>query len=440
MMKKILSADYVLTPEGLKENWSVVIENGIICDLGATESFDLDEFEEKFSFENKMLMPGFINGHNHMYGFLSHGIHVESIVEDFNDFLKDYWWPMIENRIDHTEIEATTEMACLEMIDSGVTSFVDVLEAPMAKSGVLELEKKIVEKCGLRGRLSIEACERINTENGIKWLSENAEFIKSCRESNSLVDGMMSIHTLFTCSGEFVKTAKAIAVNEKAMLHMHLSESDYEPAWCKVHREMLPVKIYEKLNYLDENILASQVVQATDAELEILARKKTNVVSMPLSNCEVGGGFAPISKMLDLGMNVGLGTDGYVNSFFEVMRGAFLMHKGNQKDPMIMPAKQVYDMATSIGAEAIGKPLAGKLETGCYADIISVSVDLPTPLTENNVYDQIVLFMNKEDVKDVIVAGKWLKRDGDLLTIDRTEVKKRMRSVAADFWNIGKEG
>ena len=220
------------------------------------------------------------------------------------------------------------------------------------------------------------------------------------------------------------------------MIHMHLSESVFEPQWCQKEYGKTPVEIYEELGYLDEQVLASQVVQATDAELDILAKHQVKAVSMPLSNCEVGGGFAPVTKMLDRGMTVGLGTDGYVNNFFEVMRGAFLMHKANQQDPQAMPAKTVYEMATAMGAQAVGIEDAGILKEGNLADVITVSLDQPTPVNEKNVYDQLVLFTNPQNVKNVFVGGKQLKKDGRMLTIDTAAAKEKLKEVTRQFWQV----
>ncbi len=177
-------------------------------------------------------------------------------------------------------------------------------------------------------------------------------------------------------------------------------------------------------------------MQATDAELDILAKHQVKAVSMPLSNCEVGGGFAPVTKMLDRGMTVGLGTDGYVNNFFEVMRGAFLMHKANQQDPQVMPAKTVYEMATSMGAQAIGLTDAGVLKEGNLADVITVSLEQPTPVNEKNVYDQLVLFTNPQNVKNVFVGGRQLKKDGMMLTVDAAAAKEKLREVTRQFWQV----
>lgn len=436
MNSKVIWGKYLMTPEGLKEDYGVRVEGNRITKVGHYTELQLEDAKEVLHVGNQMILPGFVNGHNHMYGFLSHGIVAESMVTEFSSFLDDFWWPYVENRLNHALVEATTKWACVEMIESGVTSFVDILEGPNAIPGALDVEREVVYSAGLRGKLSFEACERISKDNGQLGLDENITFMDKTK--GEVVEGLNSIHTLFTCSKEFVQQAKALTDAHGGMLHMHLSESVYEPNWCQENYGKTPVEIYEELGYLDKNILASQVVQATEKELDILAKHDVKVVSMPLSNCEVGGGFAPISQMLEKGMTVGLGTDGYINNFFEVMRGAFLLHKANQQDPQVMPAEAVYEMATKMGAKAIGIEETGSLEVGKLADIITVDLGLPTPINEKNVYDQIVLFCNPDKVKHVMVDGKWLKKDGELLTLDKESVRKELHDITEKFWDVHK--
>lgn len=433
-MALILKGKFLITPEGVKIDYGVRVENNIIVQITDNNKLEVAEEDEVIDCTDKIIMPGFVNGHNHMYGFLSHGITAEAMVTEFSSFLDDFWWPYVEDRLNHELVEVTTRWACAEMIESGVTSFVDILEGPNSIPGALEVEKKVVEEAGLRGKLSFEACERVSEENARLGLMENMNFIKACKEE-ALVSGINSIHTLFTCSEAFVKEAKALSKEEGAMIHMHLSESVFEPNWCMEKYGKSPVEIYDQLGYLDETVLASQVVQVSDKELDILAKRGVKAVSMPLSNCEVGGGFAPVTKMIEKGMTVGLGTDGYINNFFEVMRGAFLMHKANEQNPQVMPAETVYNMATSQGARAIGIPNTGELKVGNLADIIALDIDTPTPINEHNIYDQIVLFSNPQNVKHVICNGKWLKQDGKLLTLNRESAKAELREKTEAFWN-----
>ncbi len=436
MAAKVIKGRFLMTQEGLKKEYGIRIEDQRITQVAPNETLRIESEDEVIVLEHQMILPGFVNGHNHMYGFLSHGISAESMVTEFSSFLDDFWWPYVENRLNHELVEATTRWACVEMIESGVTSFVDILEGPNAIPGALEVEQKVVEEAGLRGRLSFEACERVSYENGCLGLKENIDMVQKYNKKNSLVKGMNSIHTLFTCSKEFVKKAKQLSEENECMLHMHLSESVYEPDWCMKHYGKSPVEIYDELGYLDEHVLASQVVQVSDLELDILAKRGVRAVSMPLSNCEVGGGFAPIAKMLERGMTVALGSDGYVNNFFEVMRGAFLVHKANQQDPQVMPADCVYQMATSMGAKAIGIEEAGSLKVGNLADIITVSTEFPTPINDANVYDQLVLFCNPDKVRNVMVNGAWLKRDGQLVTLNKEKSRKELHDITEKFWAV----
>ncbi|XCP86272.1 amidohydrolase [Roseburia hominis] len=440
MAATILKGSYLMTPEGLKRDYGLRMEDGRITQVAPNEELRSEDGDQVVDAGGQIILPGFVNGHNHMYGFLSHGITADAMVTEFESFLDDFWWPYVEDRLNHELVEATTRWACVEMIESGVTSFVDILEGPNSIPGALEVERKVVEEAGLRGFLSFEACERKSPENAKLGLEENINFVKEHNKVGALVQGINSIHTLFTCSKDFVKKAKQMSDENHCMTHMHLSESVFEPNWCQKEYGKTPVEIYEELGYLDENVLASQVVQVSDRELDILAAHGVKAVSMPISNCEVGGGFAPITKMMDRGMTVGLGTDGYVNNFFEVMRGAFLMHKANQQDPQVMPAELVYKMATSMGAKAVGLEEAGALKEGGLADVITVSLDQPTPVNERNVYDQLVLFTNPENVKHVFVNGKQLKKDGQIVTIDKEATKKRLQEVTEKFWNVKERG
>lgn len=430
----IIHGGAVLTPDGLRRNWGVRVEGSHIAAVAANGELPISPEDEVLDMPGHLIMPGFVNGHHHMYGVLSHGITAEAMVTEFSSFLDDFWWPYVENRLNHRLVAATTAWACVEMIDSGITSFVDILEGPNSIPGALEVEREIVERAGLRGLLSFEACQRISEENGQTGLRENAAFME--RTAGQRVQGLMSTHTLFTCDEAFTKQAKALAAERGGLTHMHLSESVFEPNWCAEHYGKRPVEIYEEWGCLDENTLASQVVQVTEEELDILARHGVCAVTMPLSNCEVGGGIAPVPQMLRRGMTVGLGTDGYVNNFFEVMRGAFLIHKAYQQDPQVMPAKMVVDMATSMGAQALHLSETGTLETGKLADLICVRMDTPTPINEYNVYDQLVLFRNPGDVTHVMVDGKWLKRDGKLITLDRERSRRELAEITDRFWKL----
>lgn len=217
-------------------------------------------------------------------------------------------------------------------------------------------------------------------------------------------------------------------------LHLHLSESDYEPATCLEKHGIRPVMWYDNLGLWSPSVLASQVVSVDEQEIRLLAERGVRVAHMPLSNCEVGGGVSPVPAMIDSGIRPSIGSDGYINNFFEVIRGAFLIHKGVQRNPLAMSAKTVLSMATTWGAEAVGPPQVGAIAQGKQADIIGIDLDLDTPVTAENVLEQVVLYRNPPDVKLTMVGGRILMQEGEVLTLEAERIRWNAREQASRLW------
>ena len=381
-----------------------------------------------------IITPAFTNAHHHMYGVLAHGIPLDEAPAGFWPFLEDFWWPRVEDQLNHELIAAATDWACLDMVRSGVTTFYDCLEAPQALPGALEVEAEVVRRWGLRGVLSFEATQRVSVENGDLGLRENTDFFDSCQMQGGLVSGLICFHTTFTCSEAFIRRAFALAAERDAWVHMHLSEGTYEPEYCLANFGQRTVAHYDHLGLLGSHVLASQCVQVDANEIDILARRSVHVSHQPLSNCEVGGGFAPVPEMLAAGINVALGTDGYVNNFFEVMRAAALMPKARLVDPGVMPAAAAWTMATQNGARALGFDDLGTLAPGNQADLLLIAADLPTPLAPHNTADQLLLWRNPGDLRGVMCAGSWLLWEGELVDQDAEAIRERVAAAAARLW------
>ncbi len=215
-----------------KKDWGIRISGDMITDVASNDQlrkkFKEDEVLEA---QGKVLSPGFVNAHTHIYGVLAHGIPLEKAPSGFWPFLEDFWWPLVENQLDQDMICAATDLRCVDMLKSGVTSFYNCTEAPFALPGCLFAQKERVLQSGMRGLLSFEATERISAANGELGLKENDDFIDDCNREGGLVSGLMCIHTTFTCSPDFIRKAFAMAGERNVLMQAHVSEGTCEPEY-----------------------------------------------------------------------------------------------------------------------------------------------------------------------------------------------------------------
>jgi cytosine/adenosine deaminase-related metal-dependent hydrolase len=392
--------------------------------------------DEKIEAPEQTLSPGFVNAHAHLYGLLAHGLPLEKAPSGFWPFLEDFWWPLVEDRLDHELICAATDAMLLEMLKSGTTTVYDCTEAPYALPGCLTAQAEVVRARGIRAILSFEATERVSAANGQLGLKENADFIRAGRAAGGLVSGLMCFHTTFSCSADFIRQAHALGRELGVPVHMHMSEGVHEPEYALNHFGLRPLEYYDSLGVAGPNMLASQCVQLSENEIRLMAARGVRMTHMPLSNCEVGAGIAPVPELVAAGVTVGLGSDGYVNDFYEVVRAAFLIHKAHKQDPRVMPAALVWHLATEGGAQALGLERVGRLAQGWQADLQLIDTRLPTPVEPHNLYDQLVLWRNHTHVKLVMVAGQVRVRDGAVLGADEDAIRARAHSAARRLWEM----
>ncbi len=432
----ILPQYLITTPtEPPKREWGVRVVDNQIAAIGSNVELRTQHpDDESIESPDSVLAPGFVNAHVHLYGVLAHGIPLANAPSGFWSFLNDFWWPLVEDALDTEMICAATDWVCAEMVRSGITSFYDCLEAPHAIPDALLAQKEVVQRRGMRGILSFEATERVSKANGQLGLQENAKFVDLCQKEGGLVQGLLCFHTTFTCSAGFIRQAFELGADRGVLTHMHCNEGVHEPEHALKHFGKRTLEYYDDLGVTGPDMMASQCVQLSDRERAIIAEKGIKVTHMPLSNCEVGGGIAPVPEQMAAGVTLGLGSDGYINDFFEVMRGAFLIHKAHHQNPQLMPAHEVWYLATEGGARAMGMEKVGRLEPGWAADLQLIDATLPTPIAEHNLYEQLLLWRNQTHVRDVMVAGKWRVRDGIVLDADLGQMRARLHENAERMW------
>jgi len=239
-------------------------------------------------------------------------------------------------------------------------------------------------------------------------------------------------HAVYTTTEDILRSCAEIAVEYDVPLHIHISETSFEVENMRRDQGMPVVPYVKKLNLLDAKVLAAHCVHLDDGEMRTFKHYNTGVAHNPSSNMKLASGIAPIKRMLDLGLNVGIGTDGPASNndldMFEEIRLASFLAKGSSGDPTALPARQTLAMATRLGAAAMHMGhLTGSLEPGKRADLILVDI---SPLHNSprfrrdslGSYAQLVYAAKAVDVSDVMVNGTWLMRERQLTTIDEAEL------------------
>lgn len=430
----IMAKWLIQSADEVREDQGLVIEDGVIVDVAPNSKLvGMKDIEDA---RDCMVCPSFVNTHMHMYGILSHGKSKPAYLNELSlkPYLEAYWWPEVEDRMDQERAQITAAYGCVDMIRSGTTCFSDILEAPYAGPGVLAKEAEVVERAGMKAILSLESSERVSHENGMEALEENRSFILAQRAKSSDVRGMMCTHTAFSCSPDFLRHARQMARELGSKLQLHMSEGADESAYCHEKYGKSPAAFYADLSFWDEDVLATQCVVMDPVEIALLARYGVSVSHQPISNSGCGHGIAPVVEMLREHIKVGLGSDGNDNNMFSIMNTAGYLQRASHLLRAVLPAGELFDMATRRGAEILGFQRVGTLHPGMQADYLAVRADLPTPVNTQNAVGQLVSFRGAGDIVLVAANGQYLYRDGQVLTMDEKKVRGTLLEAAAEFW------
>lgn len=379
----------------------------------------------------KVLMPGLVNAHTHVPMTLMRGL-ADDLRLDV--WLQGYMWPVEREFVSPDFVRLGTKLACAEMIRSGVTSFADMyffeehVAAATAEAGMRAVCSQTV--------LKFPSPDAVSFEDS---LAAARQFIQDWK-GHALIVPSVAPHAPYTCTAEILRATAALAAEFDVPLHTHLAETALEVENMRRENGMPVIPWVKKQGLFDAKVLAAHCVHVDEGEMRTLLHAGAGVAHNPSSNLKLASGFAQVQKMLDVGLHVGIGTDGPASNndldMFEEVRLAAFVAKAVSNDPTAVPAAQALAMATRLGAQAlhIGS-LAGSLEPGKRADLILVDL---SPLHNSprfrrdadNPYAQIVYAAKAADVTDVMVNGKWLMVNRELLTLNEAELTAAAQEYA----------
>ena len=409
-----------MSDRGVIRQGLIAIKDGSIIYVGREVKAPSFEADKIIDGSGKIAMPGLINCHTHAAMSL-----FRSIAEDkeLNVWLREVIWPL-ESKLKPEDVYYGTLLSCVEMIKSGTTCFSDMyFHEDMVAKAVIESGLRCVLSPGI-----IEAGQKIL---GRILLREAVKIAKKYRRgSYGRISVMLGPHALYSCSPQLLRRVSEEAKALNIGVHIHLAESEDDSANIKNLYGKSEVELLNDIGLLRPNLLAAHCIHLSDQDVMLMAKRDVKVVYNPVSNMKLASGIPKVKDLLDAGLTVSLGTDGPASNnsldMFDTMKFATLLQKAKYRDPRVLPAKKVIEMATIDGARALGlSDFIGSLEVNKRADIILIDVEKPHLTPMHDIYATLVYSARGSDVDTVIVDGKVLMENRNVNTLNEHEIIKK---------------
>jgi 5-methylthioadenosine/S-adenosylhomocysteine deaminase len=377
-----------------------------------------------------LVMPGLINTHTHLPMTLFRGL-ADDLPLDI--WLNQHIFPAESAHINPGRVRWGSLLACAEMLLCGTTTCCDGYFHE-------DMVAEAVQTSGMRALLGQGVIDF--PAPGVPDPKDNLRipvtFISSWQNRTSLIRPSVFCHSAYTCSAETLKAAKTQCAENGLLFQIHVAETQNECRQIRNDHQCTPVQYLDRLEILDENTLLIHGVWLTDEDIATIAARNAGISHNPESNAKLASGIAPVPRILKSGIPVGLGTDGCASNnnldLFQEMDMAAKLHKAVSFDPTTMDARTVVEMATIGGAKAVGLGAhIGSLEVGKQADVIVIDTAKSHLSPIYHPESHIVYAAKSSDVRDVVVGGRVLVRNRNVLSLDVEEIMARVREIAAEI-------
>ncbi|MCR4403987.1 MAG: putative aminohydrolase SsnA [Candidatus Acetothermia bacterium] len=426
---------------GLIEDGFVLIEGDKIARVGKMgDRPKPPKGAEAIDVKGRLLLPGFVCAHTHLYSALARGLALPGVSpKRFGEILEQFWW-RLDKALDQERIYYSALIGGIEFIKSGVTTILDHHASPNSIRGSLKaIKRAVVDELGLRASLCYETSDRDGPERAREGIAENIEFFDYAQaEGDDRLSALIGLHASFTLSDETLKRLKRELGDREAGFHIHLAEGpeDQEDSLKRYKKRV--VERLRDLGILNDKTVLAHGVHLDENEKAILAEAGAILVHNPQSNMNNAVGVADIPGMLNKGILVGLGNDGFGYEMLSDLRAMTLVHKLARRDPKAMG----FDLAHKVFFEnnyAIVKRLfgveVGKIRPGYQADLIIVDYLPPTPLTEGNLMGHLLFgLVGNPRVLTAIVDGRVVMKDRRILGVDEEAAYREARGAAERLW------
>ena len=422
-------------------NGGVVIEEEDIVAVGETEEL-LSKYPDVIykDVRGKIIMPGMINTHMHLYSTFARGMDLKTdqLPENFVEILEKLWW-RLDKALNEEDIYCSAIYALLDGVKKGTTTIFDHHASSNLIDGSLDIITEAIRQTGIRANLSYEISDRDGHEKALAGIRENERFIKKIQQEekgNHYLRGMIGLHASFTLKNETLSEVAALADDLKVPFHIHVAEGIADVYESKTRGYQGVASRLDRFRILRPGTLAIHGVHLQEEELGILKNNDTYLIHNPESNMGNAVGAAPIKAAFNKGITIGLGTDGYTADMFESIKVANLLQKHEGHHPQA-GWKEVFQMAFQNNREIANRFFSrtlGVLQAGAVADLIVVNYYPPTPITKDNAYFHILFGIEGSMVDTTIIGGKILMENQEITSLDYERISIRVKKQAEDFW------
>ncbi|NTV77652.1 MAG: putative aminohydrolase SsnA [Clostridiales bacterium] len=420
------------------ENGAVLVENEKIVENGPYILLREKYGEARFiDAKGKVIMPGLINCHHHIYSAFARGMSIEgNSPKNFMEILEGTWW-YLDRKLTLDHVYNSALATYMECIKNGVTTVFDHHASYGAVNGSLLRISSAAQKLSVRTCLSYEISDRDGCEKAKEAISENIQFINHINEQkNSMQKGMIGLHASFTISDETFAMCKEDNVSH-AGYHVHVAEDLLDEQHCqKTYGESVVKRLYHQ-KVLGENSIAAHCIHIDKEDMGILKETNTTVIHNPQSNMGNGVGCADVIAMLEEGIMVGLGTDGYTSDMLESLKTANILQKHRRSMPdlgFVEAGKMLFENNSKIATKVFHNPI-GVLKEGALADIVIMDYVPYTPMNAGNIDGHIMFGMSGAMTDTTIINGRILMQNKELLDIDEYRTKIQIMESANDLWS-----
>jgi putative selenium metabolism protein SsnA len=420
-----------LDPQKIEEA-DIRIVDGAIADRGNNLRPKKDD--EIIDLSGKIILPGFVNSHTHLYSALSRGMPPPKTAPgNFIEILRKVWWKLDE-ALDEESIYYSALVGAIEAVKFGTTTLVDHHASPNHIHGSLDLIKEGLSKIGLRGILCYETTDRGGMKKRDFGLEENERFVTE-NANNPHYRGTIGGHASFTLSNDSLRKLGELASMYDCGVHIHIAEDKADILDSVENYNTDVVSRFAELGILRKKSIFAHGVHLNQKQFARIEKTGAWIMHNPRSNMNNAVGYAPLNWY---GEHSALGTDGFPADMFDETKFGYFRNAESDHRAGFSRLPVILNNGQKLISQFFGRPF-GTLTKNSPADIMVLEYASPTPMNHQNIHGHFLFGMNSTMVQHVMVHGNWIVWNRQLVGIDEDALMEKARKVATKLWKRMKQ-